>query len=277
MHVHITTEAPGALRAKFLIARLARHWEKSRVRVTHGPQPAPGAQLGIVHVNRTRIGAHELPPNETGRPLLNERVRDISKARFSTLRVGPDDAWRGPVIVKSNLNHFGIPEARGGGRWGERARRAIARVSWRAARRLPPRRYPILPRLGEVPDWVWRDDELVVERFVPERADGLYCLRGWVFFGSRGYVYRLFSDDPLVKTGTSVRHEFLPAPPPELEAIRAAHGFDFGKFDYVEHDGRAVLLDANKTPAIEAAADSPRMRELAGALADFLPSSGARA
>jgi len=25
-------------------------------------------------------------------------------------------------------------------------------------------------------------------------------------------------------------------------------GFDYGKFDFVVHEGRAVLLDANKTP-----------------------------
>lgn len=25
-------------------------------------------------------------------------------------------------------------------------------------------------------------------------------------------------------------------------------GFDYGKFDFVMHEGRAVLLDANKTP-----------------------------
>jgi hypothetical protein len=31
---------------------------------------------------------------------------------------------------------------------------------------------------------------------------------------------------------------------------RSRLGFDYGKFDYVMHEGRAVLLDANSTPGI---------------------------
>ena len=36
--------------------------------------------------------------------------------------------------------------------------------------------------------------------------------------------------------------------PDELRALRRQLGFDYGKFDFVMHEGRAVLLDANKTP-----------------------------
>jgi hypothetical protein len=37
-------------------------------------------------------------------------------------------------------------------------------------------------------------------------------------------------------------------PDPAIVSIREELGADFGKFDYVMHDGRAVLIDANKTP-----------------------------
>jgi hypothetical protein len=36
--------------------------------------------------------------------------------------------------------------------------------------------------------------------------------------------------------------------PDFLRAERERLGFDYGKFDFVIHDGQAVLLDANKTP-----------------------------
>ena len=58
-------------------------------------------------------------------------------------------------------------------------------------------------------------------------------------------------------------------PPSELEAFREANGFDFGKFDYVEHDGRPILLDINKTPTIVSSRAKTRMQYLSGGLRDF--------
>ena len=176
------------------------------------------------------------------------------------------------MIVKSDLNHFGIPEQHGRRRALLAAGRLqLARLSWRLARELPLGRYPVLPHLAAVPEWVWSDPALVVERFMPERDRGRYCLRGWIFFGARSYSYRLFSSDPVVKSGSMIGYEYLDGPPPELEAIRAEHGFDFGKFDYVEVDGRSILLDANKTPTVLGAGDSPRLRDLAEGLGELLP------
>jgi hypothetical protein len=37
---------------------------------------------------------------------------------------------------------------------------------------------------------------------------------------------------------------------------RARLGFDFGKFDFVVHEGQSVLLDTNRTPS-----SSPALRE----------------
>ena len=36
-------------------------------------------------------------------------------------------------------------------------------------------------------------------------------------------------------------------PHPEIVQMRKRLNFDYGKFDYVVHNGRAVLFDANKT------------------------------
>ena len=138
---------------------------------------------------------------------------------------------------------------------------------------LPPGRYPILPKLSQVPDWVWENTDLIVERFMPEREGSLYCLRGWIFFGRRGYTYRLFSKDNLIKIDNMTGYEFLQEPPPELIAFRDAHGFDFGKFDYVVIDGRPILLDINKTPTISTDPDTPRLRYLAEGIDELLGES----
>ncbi len=269
--VCIASGSSRPIKGSYLIAKLAWHWARAGVVVEYSEALPVEADLGILHVDRTRVEPAHVPANPAGVRLLNDRIRDISKRRFSTLRLDPESDWEGEVIVKTDLNHFGNPECAGsGGGLGQRLRRRLAERSWRSARMLPRDRYPVLKGLGEVPDWVWSDLGLLVEKFMPERLGKEYCLRGWVFFGSRGYVYRLFSPDPLVKVSSMTRHEFLGAPPPDLEAIRLRHGFDFGKFDYVEHHGKPILLDANKTPAIGAAPDTPRVRHLAGALDEFL-------
>jgi hypothetical protein len=36
--------------------------------------------------------------------------------------------------------------------------------------------------------------------------------------------------------------------PDDLRETRRRLGFDYGKWDFVLHEGRAVLIDANKTP-----------------------------
>ena len=54
--------------------------------------------------------------------------------------------------------------------------------------------------------------------------------------------------------------------PEVLRAERERLGFDFGKFDFVVHEGEVVLLDANRTPT-GAAAISTYQSEQAAKLA----------
>jgi hypothetical protein len=67
-----------------------------------------------------------------------------------------------------------------------------------------------------------------------------------------------------------VRFDYLEEVPAELLQIRKAWQVDFGKFDYVLHDGKPVLLDINKTPTISGSRASPRVRRLAMAIEEFL-------
>src|SRR5208282_4307513 len=51
----------------------------------------------------------------------------------------------------------------------------------------------------------------------------------------------------IVKASETTFSEPVPVPE-ELREMRARLGFDYGKFDFVVNQGRATLLDANRTP-----------------------------
>lgn len=50
---------------------------------------------------------------------------------------------------------------------------------------------------------VWHNPDLVVERFLPERHDGHYCLRVWMFLGDKETNTLCYSAHPIVKSVTS--------------------------------------------------------------------------
>ena len=105
-----------------------------------------------------RSGSHV---NEYGAVLdahprvVNRQVRDSSKRRVSRNLVRPGDGWEGPVIVKTDRNHGGLPEAdtasalRGlFARAVPRLRRILAPRALGRARNLEPYRYPGSDEVG---------------------------------------------------------------------------------------------------------------------------------
>lgn len=266
--IRIVTGYPGPLEPHYYLHHLASAWRAAGETVEVGPcERLAEDALGLLHIDKTRVPPEVLPQRPAGVPLLNGRVLDISKRLVSRERLGPEDSWDGQVIVKTDENNHGLPERGGRRGLGERL---LAPLPWRLTRQLPFGRYPILRRLSAVPDWVWRRPDLLVERFTPEREDGLYALRIWLFFGRRNVLYRILSPDPLVKASAYLRLEAShEPPPPEIEAERQRLGFDFGKLDFVIHEGRPILLDANKTPAWTGN-NAERVAHLAGGLEDYL-------
>ncbi|QDC09353.1 hypothetical protein FHY55_08895 [Oceanicola sp. D3] len=267
--ISVSTDS-GVLLGHYVTGVLCDIWKEQGHSIHVGRDFAADADLCILHHDRTRLDPADVPEAPKGVRVLNGSVLDISKRQYSELQVMPGDGWEGPVIVKSNLNSFGSPEVRASRSRLTRARRRLAGVSWKLARVLPKRTYPVLGSAAEVPRWVWGREDLLVERFMPEREGELYCQRGWLFFGTRGYGYKIYATDPMVKTGTMVKYDYLDEVPPEIEAHRASMGFDFGKFDYVVHDGRAILLDANKTATFAGDPRSERIMALAGGLEEVL-------
>jgi hypothetical protein len=230
------------------------------------PETALPAKLdaGILHVAATRVPVEVLSRLPAGLPIVNRQVLDISKRRVSSLLVNANDSVSGPVIVKSDANYAGQNDFERLARW----RRRIRRITYFLRHGTPRPHaipYEIYPSVSDVPRRVWANPERVVERFIPESVDGLYCLRKWVFLGDAELQVISLADGPIVKAG-SARHTFVHDPvPPELVRERIRLGFNYGKFDYVMHAGRAILLDANSTPGISAR--SPQLYACADQLA----------
>jgi hypothetical protein len=230
-----------------------------KVSVLRGVGERVSADLAILHVDLTVVPREYIEFMREYPLAINAAVADISKRRISCNVVTRGDGYDGPVIVKTNLNFGGKPE-------GDVAcKTSLVRKYIRGVRRRLPWSwrseigawdYPIFDSVAQLPRAVWYNPALVVERFLPERQDGLYCTRSWIFLGDAERNVLMYAKQPIIKSRVAVRIEPA-AVPDELRQIRRNLGFDYGKFDYAIVDGRVVLYDANKTPTLTNIQDNP--------------------
>ena len=262
-------------KSRYFLHAIADIWRDKglRVSVLNGPGPYVGADLVIMHVDLTVVPADYLTYVRQYPVIMNGSVTDISKRLISTNLVCCDDDYHGPVMVKSNQNCGGVREVRAArmgtllGRCNQSLReeprlagmRSLFHGYYQSLRdKLPSifrtgpstSDYAIFESTSQVPRVVWENSDLVVERFLPERREGLYCVRSWVFLGDRETNALGYSLHPIVKSSNIVRREMVAEVPEELRRMRRNLGFDFGKFDYVIVDGQVVLYDANRTPTL---------------------------
>lgn len=257
-----------------LVQELAHLWKRRghRVTVLRGVRRYVDADILFLHVDLTRTPRVYLRFASHYPVVVNGAVTDISKRRVSRNLVTRNSGWRGPVLVKTDRNYGGWPERRLAWEDGL-ARRALAglrqRLPWSFRSFL--KRYPIFDSIDDVPRVIWANPDLVVEKFQPEVRDGRYWVRTWLFLGDEDRAARFWSDDPIVKGGNILGNERLEEIPEDLRSLRRELGFDFGKFDFAVVDGRTVLYDANRTPAL-GAVDSDEARPWLERLADGLAS-----
>ena len=173
---------------------------------------------------------------------INAGITDIRKSTVSRNRVLPGDGYCGAVIVKTAQNHAGRPERyllrKPGGSQEQTSGHQI-KIDTNSD-------YKIFSTVSEIPNGVFEDPNLVVERFLPEIHDGRYCIREWMFCGDVSVNCVDLSDSPIISWGTPAP-ELIQPPPEELRQIRKELRLDYGKLDYVIQDGRPVLYDVNKT------------------------------
>jgi hypothetical protein len=231
----------------FMVTGLFDHWIAAghRVLVHEGTTGLPSADVALLHVDTTVVPDAYIEALRPYRVVLNGATGDIGKRRISQQLVGPDDPYTGPVIVKTNANAGAVPE------W---LHQEVARASGRPmgpAVHPMLARYPVFASKAEVPEAMRRDPELVIERFLPERDERGYYTRHWVFFGEAERCNRVLGAEPVVK-GADILERIAVPVPDELRVWRKRLGFDYGKFDFVLHEGKPVLLDVNRTPAAPA-------------------------
>lgn len=262
-------ELQDHVRLPYMVYSLAERWKGAghQVLVHRGSGAPPAGDLAIVNIDLTVIPAAYRGLYARYRRVVNGRVPDVSKSRFSADLLDRYSDWIGPVIVKTEANFGGKPEA---------LLRAVARregVACDIPEGPVAEGYPVYASLREVPELAWRTPGLVVERFLPERdAAGDYYCRHWIFFGDRDRSIRIRAGVPIVKSRDILGTENVPVPA-EIRQLREKLGFDFGKFDYLRHGERYVLIDANRSPSMPANA-GPEVQAgqdyLAGGLASLL-------
>jgi hypothetical protein len=188
----------------------------------------------IVHVDLSVVPDEYLEFASRYPVVLNGRVKDIRKRAISRHLVTRGGSYRGPVIVKSDLNFAGASEI------------GLKRHNFKAWPFKRPTDYQVMPSPAHVPERAWEHPGVVIERFLPEREGGLFHIRVMVFLGDRLSCTRMSSPNPIVNGSTQVRVQDI-EPHPEVIALKAKLGFDYGKFDYVLRDGEAIVFDLNKT------------------------------
>lgn len=267
------------------IDHYAECWKRAGHRVIEhvGIEGVPSADVVVVHINLTVIPREYREVIERFPCALNGRILDISRQRFSKLLLSRGDSYDGPVIVKTNANYGGKPEhdrssrlyalatlasgvmqkslsstARGTGalrtpllselraRCRSFTRGRVGRLHWDSVTKLDPLAYPVYDDMRGVPEGVWENENLIVERFIGDREAGLFSTCYYSFFGEKGVSGRLQSTDPIVKFGNRVSDEEIPVPD-EVLRWREDLKIDFGRFDYLQSEGKCFLIDVNKT------------------------------
>jgi hypothetical protein len=264
----------------YVMESLAEAWRAHghAVAVQFGWSQRPPADLVIPHIDVTVLPPDAVAFLASYPNVLNRRLTDISKRRISANLVARRDAWDGPVIVKTDANHGGLPDRqraplpRQPSRW-DRLRAALRGKLPAVA----PQAYPIFAHRALVPARVWRERSLVVERFLPERDGGLYVLRNWWLLGDAVLDRRETMKAPVIARGNvASRAVEAVTMPPALRALKAALGIDYAKIDYVLHDGAPVVFDIATTPTGRSIAHVPEYVDvLAAGIDAFLPAAAA--
>lgn len=224
----------------YVVWSMAETWREAGHEVVFlfGTRRLVPADLALVHVDLSVVPERYLRFARRYPIALNAEVKDIRKRRYSESLLERDGDWDGPVIVKSDLNAGGWPEHARGRSWLRRRRRPLPLAA--------SGYYELYDSLADVPPERFRDRRLVVEKFRPETENGLYHTRIYQFLGPHATCARLAAAEPIVKNANTVHVEPV-EPHAEIVAARRRFAMDYGKLDYVVHDGRAVLLDVNKT------------------------------
>jgi len=219
-----------------------------RVRVLDRPDPKDRAAAAFLHVDLTVLPERYHGIRQLYERTINGDALSIHRDLYSTLKLRPGDTHTGPVIAKTVLNNHGRPELR---MW--RHRNAWTRAAYHLRkivepgfkRRLMPR-YQVYDSIDQVPEWVWRDSRMIVEKFVFPTLDlPIVKHRCYYLFDVELNMRQVF-DDVFCSGKKIIINEVADSPIPDaVYAVRRHLKLDYGAIDYFLVDGEAIVVDAN--------------------------------
>ena len=226
-------------------------WEQQgyQIAIAQGIREVIPADILFVHVDLTVVPDDYLAYTRYYPVNINGKVKDISRTAFSRHLVTHKDEYDAPVIIKTNANCGGAGELFIARNVGQAPEMPSADKLWQEIQYLNSTEYPIFRSPKTVPEDVWDNPHLVVEKFLPERLpNGDFCLRTYLFLGDKEIGIAFISKDPIIKFSNASSRYIFHEIPEALRQWRYEMGFDYGRFDYSMVQGKPILFDANKTP-----------------------------
>ena len=244
------------LRRGYLIELMADQWAARGAAVVDivGIETAVPVDVLLLHVDLSIVPDEYLHFAKSYSSVINLEAVDIRKTSYLDDLVGAEGDWDGPVIVKSDLNHGGLPErllTPGKTRLGGRLAGVLRRI--RRLLGLPNEirakaDYAVFPDRASIPARRFHDGS-IIQPFRSERSGSDFVLREYYFFGGIAILNKEIGPDPILTSGRQVECR-AESPPPEVRAVRDRLNLDYGKIDYGCPDGVTVVYDANKTLGI---------------------------
>ena len=266
--------------ADCLITQLAERWTQEGFIVNHlhGCDEHVPADVLISHVDLSCVPDEYLQFASKFPTVINEGLTDIRKRTISPNIVAKTDTYDGAVIVKSDLNSGGAPE-RQVGLIRRKAGFSILRKIKKRLKIKDPSSirkamdYIVYSEKSKVPNWVFDDDSLVVEKFLPEKHGNEYYQRRYYFLGDAEYN-EVHATSVAIHAGDSddhcLRYWEESSIPEALRTYRKNIKADYGKIDYVIRDGEVIVFDVNRTPSCGNAATNSYEAEWAQAIVERL-------
>lgn len=239
----------------YMIDELAEIWREEKLEVIelYGIDRFVPADVVILHIDLSVVPPEYLDFARQYPVALNTGLTDIRKMTISRNLVQPGDSYGGPVIVKSNLNYAGAPERklkesqlRQSSFWLQRLQHRIFPFLNKPPVFQSNLEYQIFDRIADVPRSLFTNPEVVVEKFFHCRHEEFYCIHNLYIFGNLRTGTRLIGHHPIVNGRTYQRIDFVD-PSSEIVEQMADISLDYGKIDYMFHDGKVVIIDINKT------------------------------
>jgi len=230
---------------------MLRGLDRARIawRVIDRPELAKGGVAAFMHVDLTDVPDDFQAAARRYTRCVNRNAASIRRTLYSRARVSARDDYIGPVISKTVLNSRGMPEWRY-----EKRRSFLARAGQLAGKIVIPGykqrkcpEYVVYESLRDVPNQIWNDPRMIVERFLPGSMRLPIVKHRFSFFYEAEINHSASYDSVLCDPETMTAFDVVPDVPAAIRNLRADLQLDYGAIDYFMVDGEAIPIDANKT------------------------------